>query len=170
MGSGATIRRGGRLDSPRGPGPARPSRAPPGVPGTWSIRPRTWDCQGQLKIGQGVSGAHDDAGPRQANADGVVAPGDLEFASTDSPQEGAGEPPAAVAQLPHGRRVRYAGAVICRQQPGTAKGVVFLTLEDETGFVNVVLWPTVWTTYRVLVLALCILRQAQNVERKGGMS
>jgi DNA polymerase III alpha subunit len=117
-----------------------------------------------------VSGAHDDAGPRQANADGVVAPGDLEFASTDSPQEGAGEPPAAVAQLPHGRRVRYAGAVICRQQPGTAKGVVFLTLEDETGFVNVVLWPTVWTTYRVLVLALCILRQAQNVERKGGMS
>jgi len=108
--------------------------------------------------------------PRQANADGVVAPGDLEFASTDSPQEGAGEPPAAVAQLPHGRRVRYAGAVICRQQPGTAKGVVFLTLEDETGFVNVVLWPTVWTTYRVLVLALCILRQAQNVERKGGMS
>jgi error-prone DNA polymerase len=63
-----------------------------------------------------------------------------------------------VAQLPHGRRVRYAGAVICRQQPGTAKGVVFLTLEDETGFVNVVLWPKVWTTYRVLVL--CVLRQA----------
>jgi error-prone DNA polymerase len=77
---------------------------------------------------------------------------------------------AAVVKLPHGRRVRYAGAVICRQQPGTAKGVVFLTLEDETGFVNVVLWPKVWTRYRVLVLALCILRQAQNVERQGGMS
>src|SRR5262249_26502549 len=38
--------------------------------------------------------------------------------------------------MPHGRRVRVAGAVITRQRPGTAKGVVFITLEDETGVAN----------------------------------
>jgi len=49
-----------------------------------------------------------------------------------------------------GRRVRYAGLVICRQQPGTAQGVTFMTLEDETGFVNVVLWPSVFARHAVL--------------------
>ena len=38
--------------------------------------------------------------------------------------------------------VKYAGLVICRQRPATAKGVVFMTLEDETGFVNIVIWAT----------------------------
>jgi error-prone DNA polymerase len=46
--------------------------------------------------------------------------------------------------LPHGRRVRYAGLVICRQRPGTASGVVFMTMEDETGFVNTVVWSAVF--------------------------
>jgi error-prone DNA polymerase len=46
--------------------------------------------------------------------------------------------------------VRYAGLVICRQRPATAKGVVFMTLEDETGFVNVVLWQDVFERYAVL--------------------
>jgi error-prone DNA polymerase len=75
-----------------------------------------------------------------------------------------------VAQLPHGRRVRYAEAVICRQQPGTAKGVVFLTLEDETGFVNVVLWPKVWTTYRVLVKTSPILGVTGRLESQQGVA
>ena len=56
----------------------------------------------------------------------------------------------AVAAMRDGRRVRYAGLVICRQQPGTAQGVTFMTLEDETGFVNVVLWPSVFERYAVL--------------------
>jgi error-prone DNA polymerase len=55
-----------------------------------------------------------------------------------------------VASLRPGRRVRYAGLVICRQQPGTAGGVVFMTLEDETGFVNVVLWQKVFERYALL--------------------
>jgi error-prone DNA polymerase len=42
----------------------------------------------------------------------------------------------------HGRRVRVAGAVITRQRPGTAKGFVFLTLEDETGIANIIVNPT----------------------------
>lgn len=77
---------------------------------------------------------------------------------------------AAVARLPHGRRVRCAGAVICRQQPGTAKGVVFLTLEDETGFVNVVLWPKVWTKYRVLVKTSPILGVTGRLESQQGVA
>jgi error-prone DNA polymerase len=48
---------------------------------------------------------------------------------------GLGLPTAReVVAAPNGRRMQYAGLVICRQQPGTAKGVTFLTLEDETGF------------------------------------
>ena len=49
-----------------------------------------------------------------------------------------------------GKFVRYAGLVICRQRPGTAGGVVFLTLEDETGFVNVVVWQNVFEKYSIL--------------------
>jgi len=50
----------------------------------------------------------------------------------------------------HGNRrfVRIAGLVTCRQRPGTASGVLFLTLEDETGNSNVVVWPTVQQRYR----------------------
>ena len=48
----------------------------------------------------------------------------------------------------HGRRVRVAGAVITRQRPGTAKGFVFLTLEDETGIANIIVRPDLYTEYR----------------------
>jgi error-prone DNA polymerase len=48
----------------------------------------------------------------------------------------------------HGRRVRVAGAVITRQRPGTAKGFVFLTLEDETGIANVIVTPGLFTEQR----------------------
>jgi error-prone DNA polymerase len=55
-----------------------------------------------------------------------------------------------VAHMAHGGKVKYAGLVICRQRPGTAGGVVFMTLEDETGFVNVVVWESVFQRYAVL--------------------
>ncbi|MBN2359088.1 MAG: error-prone DNA polymerase, partial [Deltaproteobacteria bacterium] len=58
---------------------------------------------------------------------------------------------ATVASLRDGQRVHYAGLVICRQRPGTASGVTFMTLEDETGFVNVVVWAKVHDVYRVLL-------------------
>jgi error-prone DNA polymerase len=48
----------------------------------------------------------------------------------------------------HGRRVRVAGAVITRQRPGTAKGFVFLSLEDETGIANVIVTPDVFRADR----------------------
>jgi error-prone DNA polymerase len=50
------------------------------------------------------------------------------------------------------RRVRCAGVVLVRQRPGSAKGVVFMTLEDETGIANVVVWPKVMEQYRKEVM------------------
>jgi error-prone DNA polymerase len=52
----------------------------------------------------------------------------------------------------HGRRVRVAGAVITRQRPGTAKGFVFLTLEDETGIANVIVRPDLFSELRAVVV------------------
>jgi len=46
--------------------------------------------------------------------------------------------------LPHGRVVRVAGIVTARQRPQSAGGVMFITLEDETGFVNLIVWERVW--------------------------
>jgi error-prone DNA polymerase len=53
----------------------------------------------------------------------------------------------------HGRRIRVAGAVITRQRPGTAKGFVFLTLEDETGISNIIVRPDLFERQRVTVVS-----------------
>jgi error-prone DNA polymerase len=53
-----------------------------------------------------------------------------------------------LAKTAHGKHVTTAGLVICRQRPGTASGIVFVTLEDEHGFVNLVLWAQVFERYR----------------------
>ena len=52
----------------------------------------------------------------------------------------------------HGRRVRVAGAVITRQRPGTAKGFVFLTLEDETGIANIIVRPDLFTEHKAAIV------------------
>ncbi|MHC4849338.1 MAG: error-prone DNA polymerase [Planctomycetota bacterium] len=57
---------------------------------------------------------------------------------------------ATVNGWPNGRRLRFAGLVICRQRPGTAGGVTFMTLEDESGFVNVVIWRKVFDRYETI--------------------
>jgi error-prone DNA polymerase len=59
--------------------------------------------------------------------------------------------------MANGGKVNYAGLVICRQRPGTAGGVVFITLEDETGFVNVVIWESVFQRYAVLAKTVSFL-------------
>jgi error-prone DNA polymerase len=53
---------------------------------------------------------------------------------------------------PNGRRVRVAGMVITRQRPGTAKGFVFLTLEDETGISNIIIRPDLFDRERMVVV------------------
>jgi error-prone DNA polymerase len=75
----------------------------------------------------------------------------------------------AVARLPHGRRIRYAGLVICRQSPATASGVTFMTLEDETGFVNVVLWKNIFDAFPALAKAAPFLGVTGRVQSEGNV-
>jgi error-prone DNA polymerase len=56
-----------------------------------------------------------------------------------------------------GTRAEYVGIVICRQQPGTASGVVFMTLEDETGFVNLVVWAQVFAEFATIIKTTSLL-------------
>ncbi|HXJ94440.1 MAG TPA: error-prone DNA polymerase [Terriglobia bacterium] len=62
------------------------------------------------------------------------------------------KPASALARITNGRHVRVAGAAIVRQRPGTAKGFVFLSLEDETGIANVIVTPDLFEQYRVVVV------------------
>ncbi len=68
----------------------------------------------------------------------------------------------------HGRRVRVAGAVITRQRPGTAKGFVFLTLEDETGIANIIVRPDLFSDERATIIGapLICLSKAPCRSRK----
>ncbi|HLP75842.1 MAG TPA: OB-fold nucleic acid binding domain-containing protein, partial [Candidatus Paceibacterota bacterium] len=54
-------------------------------------------------------------------------------------------------EVPHGSRIRIAGNVICRQRPGTAKGFVFISLEDETGVSNAIVTPPMFEANRLLI-------------------
>ncbi len=66
-----------------------------------------------------------------------------------------------------GRFVQVAGLVTCRQRPGTSSGVVFLTLEDETGNANVVVWKAVLERYRAEILQSQLVRIKGVIQREG---
>ena len=72
-----------------------------------------------------------------------------------------------IRQSPHGRPVRTAGIVIGRQRPDTASGVVFVTLEDETGVSNVIVWRDVSDRQRRELLGSRLLAVYGKVEREG---
>ncbi|HEV2281588.1 MAG TPA: error-prone DNA polymerase [bacterium] len=79
----------------------------------------------------------------------------------------AGLPEArAVLAMRDGAGVRYAGIVICRQTPGTASGVTFMTLEDETGFVNLVVWPAVMDEFTRLARTAVFLGVTGRIQRQ----
>jgi error-prone DNA polymerase len=61
-------------------------------------------------------------------------------------------PAAELRQLAHGRRVRVAGSVIVRQRPGTAKGILFIGLEDETGMFQAIVGPDLLKENRKLIV------------------
>jgi error-prone DNA polymerase len=84
-------------------------------------------------------------------ADGVVATSEL-------------------ARVPDGAAVRVAGHVIVRQRPGTAKGMCFLTLEDETGTANAFLFPQVYERWRVLLNTSPLLEVAGRLEHRDGVT
>lgn len=64
-------------------------------------------------------------------------------------------------------RVTVAGLVLVRQRPGSAKGVMFVTLEDETGVVNLVVWTRLFEKYRRVVLGSTMIGAAGRVQREG---
>jgi error-prone DNA polymerase len=76
-------------------------------------------------------------------------------------------PAAEVWNRPHGRWVSVAGVVIIRQRPGTAKGIVFETLEDETGIVNLIIRPDVYDRCRNAARSASVLQADGYVERQG---
>lgn len=77
----------------------------------------------------------------------------------------------AYDRLPQARgRITVTGLVITRQRPGTASGVIFLTLEDETGVANIVVWKRVYETFRKAVIAGRLLRITGRIERDGPVS
>jgi error-prone DNA polymerase len=69
--------------------------------------------------------------------------------------------------LPHGRWVKVAGLVLIRQRPGTASGIVFITLEDETGVVNLIVRPNVFEQYHAAARHAGLLQCDGYIERQG---
>ncbi|MCX7644726.1 MAG: OB-fold nucleic acid binding domain-containing protein [Rhodobacteraceae bacterium] len=85
------------------------------------------------------------------------------------PRPPAALPAARLDEPPTGARVTVAGLVLVRQRPGTAKGVIFVTLEDETGVANVVVWPKVFERCRRAVIAGRLLRVTGRLQREAGV-
>ncbi len=72
-----------------------------------------------------------------------------------------------LAHLRDGRRVAVPGIVLVRQKPGSAKGVMFITIEDETGVANLILWPDRYARQRRLVLSAGMIACHGRVQREG---
>jgi error-prone DNA polymerase len=75
----------------------------------------------------------------------------------------------SIAAKRNGAKIDYAGLVICRQRPGTAGGIVFMTLEDETGFVNVVVWENIFQRYSVLAKTVNFLGISGTLQVEDGI-
>jgi error-prone DNA polymerase len=73
----------------------------------------------------------------------------------------------ALWEIENGRRVRYAGLVINRQRPGSARGVTFVTLEDETGHANIIVWQKVAEAQRRALLGSRLMQVTGRVQREG---
>jgi error-prone DNA polymerase len=69
--------------------------------------------------------------------------------------------------IPNNRRVELAGLVLVRQRPGSAKGVIFMTLEDETGPANVIVWPDAFERFRKIVLTARLIGVAGKLQKQG---
>jgi error-prone DNA polymerase len=74
---------------------------------------------------------------------------------------------SALLALNPNTAVRVAGLVTCRQRPGTASGVMFVTLEDETGYVNVIAWPNIAEAQRYALLSARLLLVSGTLQRAG---
>ncbi len=75
-----------------------------------------------------------------------------------------------LTQFRDGRRVSMAGVVLIRQRPGTSKGVVFITIEDETGIANLVVWPKLFEKQRKIVMGARLMTVHGIVQRDSDSS
>jgi error-prone DNA polymerase len=76
------------------------------------------------------------------------------------------------AELPtiaSGRRVTVGGLVLVRQRPGTASGVIFMTLEDETAIANTIVWPKIYETFRPIVLGARLVSVTGKLQNESGV-
>ncbi len=76
---------------------------------------------------------------------------------------------AMLEHCQHGERVRIAGLVVSRQRPGTATGVVFVTLEDETGVINLIVWSSLVESQRRELLNARLLGVSGEIQRESGV-
>lgn len=74
-----------------------------------------------------------------------------------------------LAHIPSGRRVTVGGLVLVRQRPGTAKGVIFATLEDETGIANVIIWSRIFEAFRPVVLGARLISVTGPLQNASGV-
>lgn len=74
---------------------------------------------------------------------------------------------AELKELPHGKLVTVAGLVLFRQRPGTAKGTIFLTIEDETGVANLIVWNKIQEKYRRAIYIAKLLACRGIVQKEG---
>jgi error-prone DNA polymerase len=72
---------------------------------------------------------------------------------------------AAALSVKDGKSVRTAGIVTVRQRPGTAKGTIFITIEDETGIANIIVWPSLVETYRNPIISASLLIVEGRLQR-----
>ena len=78
-------------------------------------------------------------------------------------------PAAALARTRQGQQVRLAGLVLIRQRPGSARGVCFITLEDETGTANLVIWPKVFDAFRKVIMTARVIDVHGHIQRGEGV-
>jgi error-prone DNA polymerase len=74
---------------------------------------------------------------------------------------------ADLVRVKDGRKVEVAGIILVRQKPGSAKGVLFITIEDETGIANIILWPDRFEAQRRTVLSSAMIGVQGSVQREG---
>jgi error-prone DNA polymerase len=72
-----------------------------------------------------------------------------------------------VSSIAVGRWLDTAGLVLVRQKPGSAKGVLFITIEDETGIANLVIWPSLYEKQRRIILSAGMIAVHGRVQREG---
>ncbi|MEM9969998.1 MAG: OB-fold nucleic acid binding domain-containing protein [Pseudomonadota bacterium] len=94
----------------------------------------------------------------------------MEYAPPTWPRPPACLPHDMLDLPPNGARIAVAGLVLVRQRPGTAKGVIFITLEDETGISNVIVWRKMYERFRRAVIAGRALKVTGRLQRESGVT